>query len=150
MRSDSGRRPGRDATYANILCAAAKQDPPRAPREPALPLAVIDLGVTVGSNTFFTDASEPRGVINSGASSACISPENIHFDDLVTDVIDYSPNFGIKIGDAAVLTCVQIVDLGFRGDLALDYFQLIQGKKVRARGELSSSRASTLTSSRCR
>ena len=134
MRSDSGQRPGRDATYANILCAAAEQDPPRAPREPALPPTVIDLGVTVGSNTFFTDASEPRGVINSGVSSACISPENIHFDNLITAVVDYSPNFDIKVGDAAVLNCVQIVDLRFRGDLALDCVQLIQGKKVRARG----------------
>ena len=141
MRSDSGRRPGRDATYANILCAAAEQDPHCAPREPALPLTVIDLGVTVGSTAFFTDASEPQGLIDSGASSACISPENIHFDDLVTAVVDYSPNFGVKIGDAAVLTCVQIVDLSFRGDLALDSFQLLQGKKVRARGELDVHRA---------
>ena len=141
MRSDSGRRPGRDATYANILCAAAEQDPPRVLREPALPPTVIDLSVTVGLNAFFTDTSEPRGVIDSSASNARISPENIHFADLITAIVDYSPNFGIKIGDAAVLTCVQIVDLGFRGDLALDSFQLIKGKKVRARGKLDVHRA---------
>ena len=58
MRSDSGRRPGGDATYANILCAAAEQELPRAPPEP-VPPSVIDLGVSIGSITFFADASEP-------------------------------------------------------------------------------------------
>jgi hypothetical protein len=135
VRSDSGRRPERDATYANILCAAAEPEPPRAPREP-VPLTVIDLGVTLGSTALFTDASELKAMINSGASSACISPKNKFFDYLVVGVVDEGPNFGMKVGDAVVLPCVQIVKLGFRGALALDCFRLVQGKKVRARLEL--------------
>ena len=132
MHSDSGRRLGRDPTYANILCAAAEQEPPRAPREP-VPLTVIDLGVTLGATALFVDASELRAMVDSGASSACISPKNKFLDDFVVDVVDEGPNFGVKVGDAAVLPCVQIVTLGFRGELALNYFRWVQGKKRRAR-----------------
>ena len=63
MRSDSGRRPGRDATYANILCGAAEQEPPCAPREP-VPLTAIDLGMTLGATALFVDASELRAMID--------------------------------------------------------------------------------------
>ena len=69
MRSNSGQRPERDTTYANILCAAAEPEPPRAPREP-VPLTVINLNMTLGSTAFFTDVSELRAMIDSGASSA--------------------------------------------------------------------------------
>ena len=71
MRSDFKWRPERDATYANTICAAAEQEPPRAPREPVR-LTVIDLGVNLGSTTCFTDASELRAMVDSGASSACM------------------------------------------------------------------------------
>ena len=75
MRSNSGQRPERDTTYANILCAAAEQEPPRAPREPVL-LTAIDLGVTLNATALFVDALKLRAMIDSGVSSACISPKN--------------------------------------------------------------------------
>ena len=99
-------------------------------------LTVIDLGVNLGSTALFVDSSELRAMVDSGASSTCISPKNKFFDDLVVDEVNEGPNFGLKVDDAVVLPCVQIIMLGFRGALALDCFRLVQGKKVRARGEL--------------
>ena len=101
-----------------------------------MPLTAIDLGMTLGVTALFVNASELRAMIDSGASSACISPKKKFFDDLVVDVVHEGTNSGVKAGDAAVLPCVQRVTLGFRGELALDCFRLAQGEKVRAGGEL--------------
>ena len=66
-----------------------------------MPLTAIDLGVALGATALFVDTSEHSAVISSGTSSACISPKNNFFDDLVVEVVKEGPNFGVKVGDTA-------------------------------------------------
>ena len=80
-----------------------------------------------------------RLLCDSGTTSCCIGSTCPLLPKLITAVINEHPGYGVNVGDAVTLPCVQIATLSFRGDFALECFKLLpNGKRVRARGKLDS------------
>jgi hypothetical protein len=77
-----------------------------------------------------------RVLIDSGASSSCIAPDNDMLKDLCVEIVDAAPNAGVKVGSAEVLHVVRIVNLHFRAELGFKGYRLVDGRRVEAPGEL--------------
>jgi len=79
-----------------------------------------------------------RILLDSSATASCIAKNNKMLKALCTAVVDPSPNAGVKVGSvsAEVLNVDKVVNLCFGGDLGFDGYRVVNGLRVKERGEL--------------